>query len=236
LVELVFRVLIAEDCTVKINNLFTMALALCTIIPSAYAQKNWNAPHIVTTDCSGCHGIDGNSQQPDFPKLASLDAKYAEKKLREFKEPNSPAVDEMFPVLLRFAGAKTNVTRQERVNMEGMAHAAKPEVIKEAADWYAKQPPAPGHSGNKALIEEGKDLFMNGLPAQKVLACTTCHGTNAEGKGVAPRLAGQNAEYIEGQLAKFGSGDRQHAPEMTMVTRDLNPQQARAAAAYLQSR
>jgi cytochrome c553 len=64
----------------------------------------------------------------------------------------------------------------------------------------------------------------------------TCHGAAAEGKGPAPRLAGQNAEYIEGQLAKFRSGDRTHAPEMTMVTRDLDPEQAHAAAAYLQSR
>jgi cytochrome c553 len=63
-----------------------------------------------------------------------------------------------------------------------------------------------------------------------------CHGPNAEGKGMAPRLAGQNAEYIESQLVKFRLGDRTHAPEMTMVTRDLDPSQAHAAAAYLQSR
>jgi cytochrome c553 len=120
--------------------------------------------------------------------------------------------------------------------MEGVAHAAKPEVIKEAVLWYAGQPSAPGHSGNKALIEKGKELFIHGLPAQKVLPCATCHGTDAQGKGPAPRLAGQNAEYMESQLAKFRRGDRKHAPEMTMVTRDLDTEQAHSVAAYLRSR
>ena len=120
--------------------------------------------------------------------------------------------------------------------MEGVAHAGKPEAIKEAVEWYAKQHPSPGHSANKALIEQGKELYMNGVPAQKVLACATCHGPDARGKRPAPRLAGQNGQYIEIQLAKFRRGDRRHAPEMTMVTRDLDDEQARAAAAYLQSR
>jgi cytochrome c553 len=53
---------------------------------------------------------------------------------------------------------------------------------------------------------------------------------------MAPRLAGQNAEYTEDQLTKFRKGDRRHSPEMTMVTRDLDADQAKAAAAYLQSK
>jgi hypothetical protein len=40
------------------------------------------------------------------------------------------------------------------------------------------------------------------------------------------------------QLAKFRAGDRQHAPEMTVVTKNLDSdsEEARAVAAYLQSR
>lgn len=214
-------------------------MALLTLISSASGQKNWDAPRVVTTYCSGCHGIDGNAQLPYIPKLAGLDAAYMEKKLTAFKEPVSPAVDELLlPVSKLFEDKKDpgNVSREERINMEGVAHAAKPETIDEAVRWYAKQPPAPGRSGNQALIEKGGQLFMNGMPAQKVLPCKSCHGTDAKGKGMAPRLAGQNAEYVEIQLAKFRKGDRRHAPEMTMVTRDLDAEQSRAAAAYVQSR
>jgi cytochrome c553 len=219
-------------------NKFLLIAALLTLVSSAWGRKNWDAPGVVTTYCAGCHGVDGNSQLPYFPKLAGLDAAYAEKKLTAFKEPSSPPVDEMFWWVLKISGSKKgpNATREERINMEGVAHAAKPEVIKEAVEWYAKQPPVAGHSANKGLVAQGKDLFTNGIPSQKVLACVTCHGPDAQGKGMAPRLAGQNAEYTEDQLTKFRKGDRRHAPEMTMVTRDLDADQAKAAAAYLQSK
>jgi len=224
----------------RIYSLLTKLLtgvAFLGAISNASAQKNWNAPRIVTTYCSGCHGIDGNAQLPYMPKLSGIDPAYAERKLTAFEE-ISPPVDELFSGLLNLTDPKkepANVTRQERINMEGVAHAAKPGEMKEALLWYAKQTREPGRSGNKRLLAQGKELFMDGVPAQKVLPCQTCHGRDAQGKGFAPRLAGQNSEYLEGQLAKFRQGDRRHAPEMTMVTRDLDSDQARAVAAYLQS-
>jgi len=215
------------------------AAALLTLASSAWAQRNWDAPKLVTSYCSGCHGVDGNTALPYFPKLAGLNATYAEKKMTAFREPSGPPVDEFVWWVLKVSGSKKgagNVTRQERMNMEGVAHAETAEQIKAAVEWYAKQSPSPGHSGNKALVAQGKELFEKGVPAQKVLACATCHGPDAAGKGTAPRLAGQNAEYLVDQLEKFSRGDRRHSPEMTMVTRDLDADQARAAAAYLQSR
>lgn len=181
--------------------------------------------------------MDGNAQLPYFPKLAGLNVAYAEKKLAAFEE-NSPDVDELYWWTLKAMGAKKhagNATRNEQINMEGVAHAAKPDVLKQALLWYAKQPSVAGHSANKKLIEQGKKLFTEGLPSEKVLPCISCHGADAQGKGPAPRLAGQNSEYIEAQLDKFRKGDRKHAPEMTMVTRDLDPERAHAMAAYLQS-
>jgi len=223
--------------TLKIQ--LAVLIAMVSAALPSFGQKRWDAPRVVTTYCSGCHGVDGNSQLPYFPKLAGLDAKYAEKKITAFEEPVGPPVDELFWRTLQVIGAKTeagNVTRDERINMEGVAHAAKPEVLRDAVAWYAQQRPTHGHSGNKALMAEGETLFTKGVPAQKILPCLTCHGAEAQGQGIAPRLAGQNAEYMEGQLVKFRKGDRSHAPEMTMVTRDLDPQQAHAVAAYLQSR
>ncbi len=226
----------------KPNKRFMMAaakaLVLITIPFLAQAQRNWDAPRIVTTYCSGCHGVDGNSQLPYFPKLSGLDAKYAEKKLTAFKEPATPPVDELYWWTIKELRMKApvNVTRGERINMEGVAHDANPRFINEAVIWYAKQAPLKGHSSNKKLIETGRNLFLRGFPAQKIIACTTCHGADAQGQGMAPRLAGQNAEYIEAQLDKFRKGDRRHAPEMTTVTRDLDDEQAHAAAVYLQSR
>ena len=223
------------------SSLICLATAAASfmVVSNAWGQRRWDAPKLVTNYCSGCHGVDGNTQLPYFPKLAGLDAAYAEKKMTAFREPSGPPVDEALWWALKVVGSKKgagNVTRQERMNMEGVAHAETPEQIRAAVQWYAQQTPVSGRPSDKALVTQGHDLFTKGVPAQKILACATCHGPDAAGKGPAPRLAGQNAEYIIDQLEKFRKGDRRHSPEMTMVTRDLDPDQARAAAAYLQSR
>lgn len=216
-----------------------IAGVLLAMTGQAIAQKRWSAPHIVTAYCSGCHGIDGNSQLPYMPKLNGLGAAYAEKKLIAFKEPASPPVDELFGDGARaFSGQRKrdNLTQNERINMEGVAHAAHPQFIRQAVQWYAQQNPPTGRRGPVGMVAEGEKLFLNGAPTQKILACMFCHGRDAQGSGAAPRLAGQNATYLKIQLDKFRKGDRTHAPEMTMVTRNLDADEAQAVAVYLQSK
>ncbi|TAL98158.1 MAG: cytochrome c4, partial [Rhodanobacter sp.] len=60
---------------------------------------------------------------------------------------------------------------------------------------------------------------------QRVVACTSCHGSQGEGSPDSlggPRLAGKPAGYLLQQLAYFQSGQRQHAP-MEYVVRQLSP-------------
>ena len=40
----------------------------------------------VAASCSGCHGADGNSVVPNFPKLAGQHAAYIEKQLKDFRD------------------------------------------------------------------------------------------------------------------------------------------------------
>jgi cytochrome c553 len=159
--------------------------------------------------------------------------------MAEFKESPSPYVDELYGWMRNAFGARRpmgNATRNERTNMVGVAHRLKPADIKEAALWYAKQCPTPGRGGGTALIQQGQELFTKGVPAQHILACMSCHGQEAQGQASAPRLAGQNTEYIQGQMDKFRKGDRKHAPVMTMEARELTAEQVRAAAAYLHAK
>lgn len=214
-----------------------LTLLISTV--SLHSENRWAAPAIVTRNCSGCHGIDGNADLRYFPRVAGLDPAYAEKKLAEFKESPSPAVDEIFSLIAASFDrrkATGNFTPAERINMIGMAHAVKPELMKQAIQWYAKQSPAPGDGRHNAQTQQGKDIFEKGVPDQQVLACTSCHGQDAQGQGSAPRLAAQNAEYVKAQMDKFRKGDLKHAPEMTMVAKEVNAVQARAVAAYLQSK
>jgi cytochrome c553 len=219
------------------NHAAIAAASLLALASSAFAQKRWDAPRIVTENCAGCHGIDGNSQLPYIPRLAGLNTVYFEQKIAEFRAAAATPVDQLFYLIILRRPAKTAMrsTPEAQVNMVGIGQAISTEEIKASAAWYAAQRPASGRFGNKALIERGKDLYMNGLPARGVAACRTCHGPQAQGIATTPRLAGQNAGYTVSQLAKFRAGDRQHASVMTAVAQHLDSEEASAAAAYLQS-
>ena len=86
------------------------------------------------------------------------------------------------------------------------------------------------------LLAEGKKIYTEGIPAQNVPACASCHGPNAQGAGAFPRLAGQHTDYLVAQLTGFQSGLRSNAPIMLGVVRTLSPQQMKAAATYAASR
>ncbi|MDQ2843339.1 MAG: c-type cytochrome [Acidobacteriota bacterium] len=224
----------------KVRKLFVYAgvtSAAALLLPVAYAQHRWDAPHIVTGNCSGCHGVDGNAQPPYLPRLAGLNAGYAARRIAEFRAAASPPVDELFYKIVAPHSHPGDEGRlQARINMIGIAHAMTPEQIKESTAWYGVQKPETGQSGDPALIQAGKLLFLKGMPAQGMPACQGCHGAHAEGKGSTPRLAGQNGNYIVREMVKFKAGDRQHAPEMSMVAEHVDIEQFRALAAYLQSR
>src|ERR1700693_914669 len=122
--------------------------AVLMVCPLAFAQQRWDAPRVVTWNCSGCHGIDGNAQPPYFPRLAGLNAAYAERRMAEFRAAGAPPVDELFYRITALAEGKAGASRlQARINMIGSAHAITEDETKTAVAWYAMQKPAPGRSG-----------------------------------------------------------------------------------------
>jgi cytochrome c553 len=66
--------------------------------------------------CVGCHGVDGNSVVPNFPKLAGQHAQYLEKALKDFRD-----------------GFRKDAT------MQAFAKNLSDKEIKELADYYASQ-------------------------------------------------------------------------------------------------
>ncbi|HVS27783.1 MAG TPA: c-type cytochrome [Burkholderiales bacterium] len=107
-------------------------------------------------------------------------------------------------------------------------------IISGLAEYYAKQPPMRGKKGPTALIEEGKALFKNGIPSKKIPACASCHGENAEGASIFPRLAGQHAEYLVRQLTVIQQNLR-NSPIMHGIVEQLSEKEMKALAAYLES-
>jgi cytochrome c553 len=71
-----------------------------------------------TEVCQACHGLDGNSQVPDYPKLGGQHPDYLAKALRDYK-----------------SGARKNAI------MAGFAAALTKTDIENLAAYYASQPP-----------------------------------------------------------------------------------------------
>jgi cytochrome c553 len=69
--------------------------------------------------CVSCHGIDGNSQNQDYPKIGGQHPDYLAKALRDYQ-----------------TGARNNAI------MKSFAATLKSEDIENVSAWYARQPAA----------------------------------------------------------------------------------------------
>ena len=167
--------------------------------------------------CAACHGEGGRSAAAVFPTLAGQMPLYVVAQLKDFRGQ---------------VRAETDV----QAYMWGVSALLDDETIQGLADYYASQSPSPGKAGNSKLVELGRKIFAEGVPARGVRACATCHGDNAEGASVFPRLAGQHADYVFRQLKAFGTRLRPHGVLMKNETAHMSDPEMRAVAEYVQSR
>jgi cytochrome c553 len=93
-----------------------VVLAAAASVP-AMAADPAAAKKTVTEVCQACHGVDGNSASPDFPKLGGQHPDYLAKALRDYK-----------------SGARKNPI------MAGFAATLSASDIDNLAAYYAAQP------------------------------------------------------------------------------------------------
>ena len=164
--------------------------------------------------CAACHGADGNSAVPNFPKLAGQGEKYLLKQMQDVKAGNRVIVE-----------------------MTGMLDAFSDQDLENLAAYFSAQTITPGQA-KKDLVEAGEVLYRAGNPATQVAACTACHGPSGKGVDLAvfPALGGQHADYIASQLKKFRSGERANDGDTRMmrsVAARLSDKEIEAVASYI---
>ena len=120
--------------------------------------------------------------------------------------------------------------------MWGLASALTDEQIASLGAYYAgqKSVPANPHAGQNA--DAGRTIYEHGDAAAGVPACVACHGTQAEGNKLFPRLAGQHADYVVNQLKVFQRTDQR--PDGTLmkgVAHSLTEKNMKDVALYLES-
>jgi len=195
----------------------TMITISCAA-PSLQAQEN-QAQRTANQVCASCHGPGGVSISPAFPNLAGQQKTYLEGQLKAFRD-------------------RTRADPMAQAYMWGMTSQLSDQILGDLAGYYSAQPPARGKLGDPKLIQTGRTIYEQGIPAAKVQACVTCHGKDAEGNATFPRLAGQHSEYLVKQLVLFKSELRAdvNAAIMHNISGGMSFDQMEAVAAYLMSR
>jgi len=134
--------------------------------------------------CGACHGADGNSVVPNFPKLAGLGEKYLLKQMQDIRDGRR--------MVAAMAGQVDNMSDQD---------------LADIAAFYDDKARTP-ELADADLLELGRKVYMSGIMDRKVAACSGCHSPTGKGNGPGgfPGLAGQHADYIAAQLKMFRKG------------------------------
>lgn len=202
----------------KLNNLFhcrTMILICVGIISTSAIAAGNTAPQIVKQNCGTCHGVDGNSVVPVYPKLASQVPQYIEKQLHDFT-----------------SGARSNPI------MSDMAKTLSTKQIQQLAQFFSQQKSKTTAQEDTPLIAQGEKIYHGGVNATNTPACAACHGATAIGlPPLYPRLAGQHAAYVESQLLAFQNRKRNNDAHAVMrdIASKLTSQEIKAVSVYLGS-
>ena len=207
------------------KTLLTLAVGIvaigsgCSNLERSRDLANPNVPPAVTAVqvCSICHGIDGNSVSPNFPRLAGQQVTYLVTQLQNFRShqrADPPGFEYMW----------------------GISHHLTDEQIKGLAEYFAKQTPTKVTGQVDAgLMAKGKEIYDKGVPGGDVIPCMACHGPLGQGIEAFPRLANQHAAYIIKQLDIFQNTQGRPGTPMEAITHPLTGEDKEAIAAYLQA-
>lgn len=220
--------------------LFTLTLALSGTAPILHAEEtvaggNTAAGEEKASSCAGCHGEDGNSIMPTFPKLAQQHSSYLIKQLQAFKDGkrDDPVMSGM-AMAVNDADMLDIATYYSSQNISASPEPTLP-VDEDAADGAADEQKA--KEAMQALLAKGSNLYRNGNIASEVSACIACHGPSGEGNKPAafPALRSQHADYLIKSLTDFRSGARSNNPEnmMHMIAKKMSDEEIKAVSYHI---
>ncbi len=173
--------------------------------------------------CVACHGVNGNSTNPEWPNLAGQSAVYIAEQLRLFRD-----------------GIRTDPV------MAPMASTLSDDDIADLAVYFEAQTPA-GLEADPSYWQAGEQLYRRGDAERGIPACMACHGPVGRGNPAAgyPALRAQHSVYTVKQLKDYASSARyagaedptqatRNAAMMISVAKRLTPEDMRNLASYLQ--
>ena len=186
------------------------------LINSAYSSDIDKGKEL-SVSCAACHGDNGISVNPVWPKLAGQNPKYLASQLYEFGK-----------------GAEGN---RNNAVMYGIAVTLSDSDIEDLSAYYASLKSNVGLTQDKYL-ELGRDMYRGGNMDIKIQACISCHGPNGQGNYAAaiPMLSGQHSQYTYQQLKNFQSSMRSNDYNKMMrnIVHRMTDEEMKAVASYIE--
>jgi cytochrome c553 len=171
----------------KLSGYFVLcAMLSLNLLPIAHAAGDVNRGQQLSTTCIACHNEDGNTTNPQWPKLAGQHASYLVTQMQLFKNGERPNPI-MMPIMANFSE----------------------QHIEDLAAFYASQKTSIG-TANPELVDRGKQLYRGGDIAKGIPACIACHGPDGRGNEQAgfPVLSGQNPDFTLEELEDYKASSR----------------------------
>ncbi|OOG44388.1 cytochrome c4 [Rhodanobacter sp. C06] len=166
--------------------------------------------------CGACHGMDGNSTDPQYPKLAGQSEQYIVHQLQNFKS-----------------------GRRQNPIMLGMATPLSEQDMHDIGAYFASKTALPGVA-DQALVEHGQQLFREGDVKRGIPACMACHSIDGRGNPGAmyPQLESQHAQYVQATLKAWHDGTSwgtdAHSQIMPAIAQKLSTDDIAALASYVE--
>ena len=147
----------------KVVAVFSLLLGWASlgIVAQANAAGDASAGKDKVAVCAACHGADGNSAAPTFPKLAGQGEKYLLKQLQDIRD-----------------GARPVPT------MVGQLDGKSDQDLADMAAFYASQARSGGQT-DPALLALGEKVYRSGVAERNVAACVACHSPTGAGNAPA---------------------------------------------------
>jgi len=191
-----------------------MGFSLLLIMPVAWGAGDPAAGEATAAVCAGCHMMDGNSVDAQYPKLAGQHEKYIVKQLEDIKSGKRDA-----PIMMPFASMLA--TQQDMENV---------------AAYFARKTVTPSEA-DQSKLALGKAIYTGGNMGTGVPACKGCHSPDGTGNKPAgyPSIKGQHASYIVTQLQNFRDKKRENDPNGMMrgVAAHMSNAEIEAVANYI---
>lgn len=200
---------------------------LAVIAASLIASQAWGKGNVPSGQekaipCGACHGVDGNSLNPEWPSLAGQLPHYLKKQLQDFK-----------------AGHRADPL------MSPMAQPLSTTDIDDLVAYFSAQ--TPKSDAQASVSREGERLYLKGKARPQATACIGCHGPRGEGNAawaktlaapptvLAPAIGGQHAAYLGKQLKAYREATRKNdvAHVMRSIAKNLSDQEIAALAEYI---